>query len=196
MYSTAGLIVLRSAVTQPAAHRPQSHGKAVEDNQPSESEGPVSQRVRTLAQRGKDELLRPGGIGDGAHGLLRRWFRKVWESRGGGMYALGFAVTFLYLEIVELFSEDIPQLFSINILSSELVEFVVSFIIDTLLNTLMAFLWPVTLIQWQWPLGIIALVVGFTIFPTVIQQPLERWIFENQPPPPKKTKKKRKNRRR
>ncbi|MEM7706384.1 MAG: hypothetical protein AAF358_12565 [Pseudomonadota bacterium] len=165
----------------------------MEENQPKQPERPASQRVRELAQRGKDELLRPGGIGDGAHGLLRRWFRKVWESRGGGMYALGFAVTFLYLEIVELISEDIPQLFSINILSSDLLEFVISFIVDTLMNTLMAFLWPVTLIQWQWPLGIILLVVGFTIFPTVIQQPLERWIFENQPPPPtKKPKKKRK----
>ena len=52
-------------------------------------------------------------IGDGArvlpeksHGWFRNWFRKVWKVRGGGLYAVGFAVSFIYFEIGSL-GEDI-----------------------------------------------------------------------------------------
>ena len=33
---------------------------------------------------------------------FRTWFRKVWKVRGGGLYAVGFAATFVYLEITSL----------------------------------------------------------------------------------------------
>ncbi len=131
-------------------------------------------------------LIRPGSIGDTAHGIFRRWFRKVWESRGGGLYALGFALTFGYLEIVELITDDIPTLFSINILGNELFSFLVQFVVDTFKNMLQAFLWPVGLIQWQWPMGILLLAAGYLLFPRLVQRPLEHWIFEGQVPPSRK----------
>ena len=37
-----------------------------------------------------------------SHGWFRTWFRKVWEVRGGGLYACGFAVTFVIFEIGSL----------------------------------------------------------------------------------------------
>ncbi|MFK7956322.1 MAG: hypothetical protein AB8B96_09520 [Lysobacterales bacterium] len=137
---------------------------------------------KSIRQRAQHELTRPGGIGDNTHGLIRRWCRKIWKNRGGGLYAVGFAVTFVYLELVELITDDIPKFFSINLLSSDLVKFVVQFIVDTLWNTLLAFMWPATLIQWQWPIGIICLAAGFYLFPRVVQGPLERWMFDHKRP--------------
>ena len=31
--------------------------------------------------------------------LIKKSFRTVWDARGGGLYAVGFIVTFVYLEI-------------------------------------------------------------------------------------------------
>ncbi len=135
-----------------------------------------------MRQRARHELTRAGGIGDRTHGLVRRWFRKIWTNRGGGLYATGFAITFVYLEIVELITDDIPKFFAINPLSSDLFTFAIEFIVDTFWNTIFAFMWPATLVQWQWPMGIIALVVGFYLFPRLVQGPLERWMFDDQPP--------------
>lgn len=36
------------------------------------------------------------------HGWFRGWFRKVWKVRGGGLYALGFALSFVYFEVGSL----------------------------------------------------------------------------------------------
>lgn len=39
---------------------------------------------------------------EASHGWFRTWFRKVWEVRGGGLYALGFIATFIVLEVRSL----------------------------------------------------------------------------------------------
>jgi hypothetical protein len=36
---------------------------------------------------------------DKAQGWFRLWFAKVWSVRGGSLYAVGYALTFVYLEV-------------------------------------------------------------------------------------------------
>ncbi|MGB5625496.1 MAG: hypothetical protein WBM61_07185 [Woeseiaceae bacterium] len=43
-----------------------------------------------------------------SHGWFRDWFRKVWKVRGGGLYALGFALSFVYFEVGSL-GDDIRR---------------------------------------------------------------------------------------
>lgn len=136
--------------------------------------------------RWREELTREGGVPDGAHKAFRKWSRKVWESRGGGAYALGFIVMFLYLEIKDILFDDIPTLMNMNVFSSDIVSFAISFIIDTMLNTLYALIWPVWLLQWNGIVGVILLVAIYALYPKFIQQPVEHWLFEGQPPPPPK----------
>lgn len=150
----------------------------------------LSDRVREAGRYGREEFSRKGSIPDKAHGLFRGWLRKVWQSRGGGFYALGFAVTFLYLEINDILFDDIPTLATINVLSADIADFIIDFVIDTFMNTMAAFMWPVWLIQWQSPWGIGLLVAGFALFPKFVQKPVENWLFEGQPPPPPEKKKK------
>jgi len=157
----------------------------------------LRERAREIGRRGHEELTRKGGLPDSAHGFLRRWFRRVWELRGGGAYAIGFGVTFLYLEINDILFDDIPTLFAMDLTSVDsLIGFVVSFIIDTLMNTLVAFVWPALLLSNGEIYGLVALVAIFTLFPRYLKKPIEHWLFEGEPPPVVEKKKKRKKKRR
>ncbi|MDJ0759236.1 MAG: hypothetical protein QNJ19_07550 [Woeseiaceae bacterium] len=150
----------------------------------------LGERVAAVSRKGREELTRKGGIPDQAHGLFRQWFRKVWAARGGGLYAVGFAVAFLYFEINDILFDDIPKLTTINVMSADLIGFIIEFIIDTFINMGLAFAWPVWVIQWQPPYGLALLVAAFILFPKFVKAPLEHWLFEGkEPPPPEKREK-------
>lgn len=121
-----------------------------------------------------------------SHGWFRTWFRKVWNVRGGGLYACGFAVTFLYLEagsVVEDFKE-IGLLFD-----GRVIEFFVAFFVDSFKNTISAFMWPIHIAQISPPYGPIALGLAFVLFPILLKKPIEHWLFEGQPAPDLKAEK-------
>jgi hypothetical protein len=108
---------------------------------------------------------------------FRTWFRKVWKVRGGGLYAVGFAATFLYLEIVSL-ADDVLGIGAL--FRGEAVEFFVNFIIDSFTNTIAAFMWPVDVIQFAPPAGAIALGIAFWLFPIYVKPHVERWLFDDE----------------
>jgi hypothetical protein len=140
----------------------------------------VAENLRAAGELGRDAVTRPGGLSDKAEGWFRSWFRKVWEVRGGGLYAVGFAVAFLYFEIREAVVEDIPQLFAMNdILSSEIIGFGIQFLVDSMVNFVSALMWPVYVVQLWPPVGLIALVAAFVLFPRYLKKPIERWLFQD-----------------
>ncbi|MDH3692153.1 MAG: hypothetical protein OEU36_22175, partial [Gammaproteobacteria bacterium] len=101
------------------------------------------------------------------------WFRKVWKVRGGGLYAFGFAVTFVILEIGSL-GDDIADIGSV--FSGQAIQFVIQFLIDSFTNTLKSFVWPVYVVQMAPPWGAIALGLAFVFFAKVLQGPVEQWL--------------------
>ncbi len=138
----------------------------------------VGENLRAAGEFGRDAVTRPGGLPDKAHGWFRAWSRRVWDVRGGGLYAVGFAAAFLYFEIREAVVEDIPQLVAMNnVLSSELVAFAIQFVIDSMINFVRALLWPVYVLQLWPPVGLLALVAAFVLFPRYLKKPIERWLF-------------------
>lgn len=123
-------------------------------------------------------------IGDGArvlpeksHGWFREWFRKVWKVRGGGMYALGFALSFVYFEVASL-GDDIMGIGSL--FNGQAVEFVIQFFIDSLKNTLKAFVWPLYVVQLAPPWGLIGLGLTFAVFTRFLKAPIEQWMFADE----------------
>ncbi|MDH3336893.1 MAG: hypothetical protein OER22_01030 [Gammaproteobacteria bacterium] len=114
---------------------------------------------------------------DKAERWFRRWFAKVWKVRGGGFYALGFVATFIYLEVTTVAGEFIESPSIGAFLSEQLVEFVFRFAVDSLINTVYAFIWPVYWVQWQPPVGLIALGAGYVIFAKFIKQSITDWLF-------------------
>jgi hypothetical protein len=113
-----------------------------------------------------------------SHGWLRNWFRKIWDVRGGGLYAVGFAITFLYLEVLDL-ADDVMGIGAL--FDGQIIAFIVDFFVDSLTNTIAAFIWPVGIVQWVPPFGAIALAVAFWLFPVYLKPHIEAWLFDGEP---------------
>ena len=95
--------------------------------------------------------------------------------RGGGLYACGFAVAFLWYEVTSL-GEDLAD---INMLwSGQAIEFLINIAIDSFKNTMRAFLWPAHIATAAKPWGAISLGLAFWLFPIYVKPHIERWLFD------------------
>lgn len=131
--------------------------------------------ARRLGRVARDE---PSSLPSEFLRLLKRWFRRVWDARGGGLYACGFVLVFLYLE-VKMFFVDIFEAESVGgYFTEQAMEIVFKYVGESFANTIAAFLWPVTLLQFRPPVGLILLIAMFAAFPKFLKRPLERWLFD------------------
>lgn len=104
----------------------------------------------------------------------------MWNVRGGGLYACGFAVTFIVLEVGSVVEDvkDIGLLFD-----GHAAAFVLNFIADSFGNTWQAFAWPVNIVQLVPPFGAIGLGLAFMLFPKYLKKPIESWLFSDEADP-------------
>ena len=138
--------------------------------------------VNAAGELGRTAVNQPRELPRHAEGMLRRWFREVWSVRGGGLYATGFAIAFLYLEIVEIVTDDIPTLFATNLMSSEIIGLIVQFLIDTFVNFIMALMWPAFVAMFAPPWGAIGLGVAFVVFDRFLRKHIEEWLDRDDEP--------------
>lgn len=82
---------------------------------------------------------------------VRRTLRKVWASRGGGYYGLVVAVTFVYLEVVDLAGDLAGMVDAWPISLGWIIAFVVGNLIDAFINGIAAAFWP---IKWLGAFGV------------------------------------------
>ena len=144
----------------------------------------VGQRIgegsRLIREVGDDLIKRPGVLPGKAHGWFRTWFAKVWKVRGGGLYAVGYALTFAYLEVRSMIGEIMEAEGVADFFTGQIIEFFIRFMSESVLNMIQAFMWPIAWIQaWQ-PFGAIALGLMFIVFPMVFKKPLEHWLFGDE----------------
>lgn len=164
-----------------------SPDKAAKAGKPAKKKRPgIRQRiddgVRTVAEIGDDLAHRPAVLPGKAHGWFRTWFGRLWRVRGGGLYALGWVVTFLILEVRAIVS-DIAEAESVAaFLGAELIEFFFRFMGESIINFGLAFAWPAFVIQWHQTAGLIALALAWFAFPRFLKPWLERWLFGDAPP--------------
>lgn len=141
----------------------------------------ISQRVgdsaRLVGEIGDDLVRRPGGLPGKAHGWFRTWFGRVWKIRGGGLYAVGYALTFVFLEARAIIREVAEAEGVVDFFTNQIIEFLFRFLSESLVNMISAFLWPVYLIDLWQPYGLALLVALFILFPIVLKKPIERWLF-------------------
>ena len=155
--------------------------KSKSSTRPTTKRKPIGKRIgdgaRTLGEVGDDLVNRPGVLPGKAHNWFRKWFGKVWRVRGGGLYACGYAVTFVVLEIRTIVGEFVESDSLGAFVQEQLVEFVFRFAIDSLMNMIYAFAWPAYVAQYSPPVGVIALGAAFILFPITLKKPIERWLF-------------------
>jgi hypothetical protein len=66
-----------------------------------------------------------------------------------------------------------------SVLSSELIGFGIQFVIDSMINFVRALMWPMYVVQLWPPVGLIALIAAFVLFPRYLKKPIEGWLFED-----------------
>ncbi len=108
------------------------------------------------------------------------------QSRGGGLYALGYVVTFVLMEVLEIpdLVSDLAGLFGGDgTFPGSLFALGVEFFVDTLRNMVYGFIWPALLIREFGWMGVAAVAVGFATYDSVLRPIVERFVPELKPKP-------------
>jgi hypothetical protein len=109
--------------------------------------------------------------------VIRRWIRKVWNARGGGLYACGFVVAFAWLEFTTLVDQFSSTAGITGFFSGQLIQFLLRFTVDSLVNTVYALIWPIQIIRYSPPWGFVILGAMYLLFTYLLKNPLQRWLF-------------------
>lgn len=142
----------------------------------------IGESLRSAGEIGVESVRNPRGIPQTAHGAFRNWFRKIWDTRGGSVYTLGYALTFAALELKTLVSELAGVTDPGDLILEQLVQFMIRFGSDSVANLVHAFMWPVFVVSWRPPVGITLFVLAFLLFPRYIKPHVERWLFRGKAP--------------
>lgn len=161
--------------TFPGRHRRDRRATGAHEKEPFRRR--LTRPIREAAALADTLFRRPRDFPAETLSLIRRGFRRVWAARGGGLYACGFFVTFVLLEVRMLF-DDISGAAGVgDFVVGQTVEWVFRFTVESIQNTVHAFLWPLHVIGFQPPWGIIGLGVAWLLFPAILKEPLEAWLF-------------------
>ena len=96
---------------------------------------------------------------------LARGLVRIWRSRGGSWYGIGYLCTFVYLEVM-MMVEDLAEAPDIvTFATSQFFESLFRWFTESLGNMIQAFLWPLSLIGavglWWGALLLVAIHVSF-----------------------------------
>ena len=119
-------------------------------------------------------------VGNGVH-WFRGYFRKVWESRGGGYYGFVGAVTFVYLEALDL-AGDIAAVGGVRLDVGWVIGFMVENLISAVMNLVRAAIWPFAWIS-RFGLGLTtaALLLGTYVAYRLLRPAVLRFLEEPDP---------------
>lgn len=74
---------------------------------------------------------------------------KIWRKHGGGYYALLAVGSFVYMEIMSLTGSFLGSENVGEFVQAEMAEKLLTFGLESLLNTLLAGIWPVMWVRWM-----------------------------------------------
>lgn len=114
---------------------------------------------------------------------FRRYVYRLWTTRGGGFYGFVAVLMFLYLEVVDL-AGDVAGLDSAHIGLGWFIGQVVSFFVDTVVNTVRAAIWPASWIG-QFGVGLLSasLLAGSYVAYRAVRPSVLRWLTTGEPEP-------------
>lgn len=143
----------------------------------------MKRRGREFLSLGKTLAYEPKEFPRALLNFFRRSFRTVWDARGGGLYACGYVLTFVWLEI-SMFIGDILAAKSVSgFLGAQVFEMLFKYLGDSLENMIVAFIWPVYIVTFAPPWGAIVFGLAYTAFDRLFKAPIEAWLFHDQETP-------------
>ncbi len=93
--------------------------------------------------------------------IARETAITLWSSRGGGFYGLGYVITFIVLETRTLFSGVASSETVLGFIGQEVTQVFFRLAFESLLNSFLAFLWPLYVLQLLSNWGIVVLLFGW-----------------------------------
>lgn len=139
-------------------------------------------RVRETVGLGKTLVNEPKSFPGELWLVLKRFLRTLWNARGGGLYACGYLVTFVWLEIKTIGGELLASESALSFVTEQVIETFFRLISESFVNSILAFVWPAFLLEWSPLWGALLLAVLYLVFPRYIKPPLTRWLFDDDAP--------------
>jgi hypothetical protein len=140
----------------------------------------LGDRARVVGSLSETLVREPRAFPYRTANAMRPWIRRVWNARGGGLYACGFVLTFAYLEASALISEILGATGMVSFFTEQIFEMLFRFMGASMKNMVLAFIWPVPIVQFSPPWGIAILVATYVIFANFVKKPLEQWLFHDE----------------
>lgn len=103
-----------------------------------------------------------------AGSILREGLLGLWRARGGGLYGLGYVITFVVLEIRLAVTELASSEGVLEFLGNQFLEYLLRLGVGSFVNALLAFLWPFLLLERVGGWGLLVLPGAYLLF--------ERWL--------------------
>ncbi len=105
---------------------------------------------------------------------LRTALLTVWVQRGAGLYGLGWIVALIVLEVDLLTSEILSSEGVFEFIGGQLLEYVLRLGFMSFVNSFLALLWPVYVLQWMPEYGVFMLFGAYFVFEMALRPGLER----------------------
>jgi hypothetical protein len=110
--------------------------------------------------------------------MLRAALLRLWQARGGGFYGLGYVVTFIVLEVKLVTGEFLGSESFMQFVTHEMLQYVFRFGLLSLLNGVLALMWPIFVLAWLGAWGLAVLAGGYFAFERAGRPVVERWFPE------------------
>jgi hypothetical protein len=105
---------------------------------------------------------------------------STWRARGGGFFGLGYLIAFVVLELQMISTEVRGSDGVVEFFTSQIVEYIFRFAVQSLVNVILALIWPVYVLQWLEGWGLVALGGGYLLFEKVLRSYVEGWFPQLQ----------------
>ncbi len=139
----------------------------------------MKRRGREFKSLGQTLATEPKKLPQASLPIIRRSLRTVWDARGGGLFACGYVVTFVWLEVA-MFIEDILAADSVSaFFGAQLVEMLFRYLGESFRNMIVALIWPVYLVTFAPPWGAVAFGFAYLGFDKLARGPIEAWLFDD-----------------
>ena len=141
----------------------------------------IRTRVNETVGLGKTLVNEPSAFPGELGRVLKRWLQTLWNARGGGLYACGYVVTFVWLEVKTIAGELLESESALSFVTEQFIETFFRLISESFVNSILAFIWPAFVLEWSPAWGAVLLGGLYLAFPRFIKPILTRWLFGEEP---------------
>ena len=139
----------------------------------------MQRRGREFSSLGQTLAKEPSAFPGASLNVVRRSLRTVWDAKGGGLFAVGYVITFVWLEMT-MFVGDVLAAESIGgFFGEQIFEMLFRYLGESLQNMIAALIWPVYVIKIAPPWGAIAFGLAYAAFDRLFREPIEAWLFHD-----------------